>query len=167
MKTIGRTRERARRNLLSKLRRLNGSEFEGFVELLFTKMGYDVTVTGGTGDDGIDLVAELGTGIGAQRVGIQAKCRGPNRSIGPNTVRLLRDALSTRQCNAGAVVATCRFDANAIEVAAEPGKPPVELIDNNRLTDLALEFKSGIRSGSLDIYREDLEGLFKVETDEA
>lgn len=154
--TINKTRERARRELLADLRKLNGDEFEAFVEVLFTEMGYDVTVIGGSGDDGIDLVAELSTGIGAQRIGIQAKCRGANRSVSPNTVRLLRDALTTRQCNAGAVVATCRMDAKAVEVAAEPGKAPIELVDHDRLVDLALEFGVGIRSEQLSVYFADL-----------
>ncbi|HYZ77168.1 MAG TPA: restriction endonuclease [Gaiellaceae bacterium] len=162
LKTIGKTREKARRDLLAALRKLKGDEFEAFVELLFTEMGYDVTVTGGGGDDGIDLVAELSTGIGAQRIGIQAKCYGANRTVGPNTVRLLRDALSTRQCNAGAVVATCRMDAKAIEVAAEPGKTLVELVDHDRLVDLALEYKVGIRSESLDVYSESLASAFAI-----
>lgn len=110
-----------------------------------------------------DLVAELGTGIGAQRIGIQAKCLGANRTVGPNTVRLLRDALTTRQCNAGAVIATCRFENAAIEVADEAGKFPVELVDHNRLIDLALEFKVGIRTEPLDVYREDLKSAFSTE----
>jgi restriction endonuclease Mrr len=163
LKTITKTRERARRDLLAELRKLNGEEFEAFVELLFTEMGYDVTVTGGSGDDGIDVVAELSTGIGAQRIGIQAKRLGANRTIGPNPVRLLRDALSTRLCNAGAVVATCGMDPKAVEVAAEPGKTPVELVDHDRLLDLALEYKVGIRSESLDVYTANLMSAFALE----
>jgi restriction endonuclease Mrr len=167
LETISKTRERARRGLLAELRKLKGDEFEVFVELLFTEMGYDVTVTGGSGDDGIDLVAELSTGIGAQRIGIQAKCMGANRKVGPNTIRLLRDALSTRDCNAGAVIATCPMDAKAIEAAAEPGKPPVELVDHDRLVDLAFEFKVGIRSESLEVYTENLEATFDPDVDSA
>ncbi|MDQ5822071.1 MAG: restriction endonuclease [Actinomycetota bacterium] len=163
LKTISNTREKARRDLLTGLRKLTGDEFEAFLELLFTEMGYDVTVTGGGGDDGIDLVAELSTGIGAQRIGIQAKCFGANRSVGPNAVRLLRDALSTRQCNAGAVIATCRMDQKALDVAAEPGKTLVELVDHDRLVDLALEYKVGIRSESLEVYSENLGSAFAIE----
>jgi restriction endonuclease Mrr len=162
LQTIENTRQRARRDLLAKLRRLDG-EFETFLEVLFTEMGYDVTVTGGSDDDGIDLIAELSTGIGAQRIGIQAKCFGANRNIGPNVVRLLRDALSTRECNAGAVVSTCRMDPRAVEVAAELGKIPVELVDHERLLDLAFEYQVGIRLESLEAYSEDLEGVFEVE----
>ncbi|MHB8644096.1 MAG: restriction endonuclease [Gaiellaceae bacterium] len=166
LQTIENMRQRARRDLLAKLRKLNG-RFETFLEVLFTEMGYDVTVVGGSGDDGIDLVAELSTGIGAQRIGIQAKCYGANRSIGPKIVRLLRDALSTLECNAGAVVATCKMDPKAIEVAGEAGKIPVELVDHERLLDLAFEFQIGIRNESLDAYSEDIESVFEVADNDA
>jgi restriction endonuclease Mrr len=163
METIQKTREKAKRDLLAKLRRLDGPDFEAFLEVLFTEMGYDVQATGGSGDDGIDLVGELSSGVGAQRIGIQAKCMGANRRIGPNVIRLLRDALSTRGCNAGAVVATCEFNDDARAVAAEPGKPPLELIGPDRLTDLALEFKVGIQTEPLEAYRESLESVFKLD----
>lgn len=162
METIARTREKAKRDLLSRLRNLSGAEFEGFLEVLFTRMGYDVQVTGGARDQGIDLVAELSSGVGAQRMGIQAKCRRAGRAIGPNPLRLLRDALSSAQCNAGAVVATCDFNADAQSVAAEEGKPPLELIDSDRLTDLAIEYKVGIRTEPLEAYQEDLRSVFEV-----
>lgn len=120
-------------------------------------MGYDVTVTGGSDDEGIDVVAELVVGIGAQRIGIQAKCLGSRREVGPSTVRLLRDALSSRECNAGAVVATCRYNEDAKRVAEEAGKPPVELVDADRLTDLALQYGVGARSEAIEAYSEDLD----------
>jgi restriction system protein len=157
------SRERAKRELLRKLRELQGGQFETFLERLFTEMGYDVTVTGGSGDEGIDLVAELVVGIGAQRVGIQAKCLGSNREVGPNTIRLLRDALTSRECNAGAVVATCRFNDDALRVAGEAGKPPVELVDPDRLTDLALQYGVGVRSEAVEAYSEDLDSVFAEE----
>jgi restriction endonuclease Mrr len=165
LKMATRTRDRAKRDLLAALRKLDGEQFETFVELLFTEMGYEVTPVGGSGDKGIDLIAELGPGIGAQRIGIQAKCYGASRSIGPNTVRLLRDALSSQQCNAGAVVATCRIDDQAVEVVNEPGKTPVELVNHERLTELAVQYKVGIRSEPLDMYREDLQSLFEPESE--
>lgn len=158
------SRDRTRRDLLRKLRQLDGGKFETFLERLFTTMGYDVTVTGGSDDEGVDLVAELlAAGVGSQRVGIQAKCKGGSRKIGPNTVRLLRDALATYACNAGAVVATVGFDDKAIAVAGEPGKPPIDLIDNDRLTELAIQFKVGVRSETIEAYSEDLDSVFEEE----
>lgn len=158
------SRHRAKRELLRKLRALEGAQFETFLERLFTEMGYDVTVTGGSGDEGIDLVAELVVGIGAQRVGIQAKCLGSQREIGPKTVRLLRDALTSRECNAGAVIATCRFNDDAIRVAGEAGKPPVELVNADRLTDLALQYGVGVRSEAIEAFSEDLDSVFVEES---
>ncbi len=55
------------------------------------------------------------------------------------------------------------MDPKAIEVASEPGKSPVELVDHDRLVDLALEYKVGIRSESLDMYSENLKGAFTIE----
>lgn len=167
MQTIQRTRDRAKRDLIAKLRELSGTDFEGFLEVLFTRMGYDVQVTAGSRDEGIDLIAELNSGVGAQRIGIQAKCMGARRSIGPNTIRLLRDALSGGQCNAGAVIATCRFNADATAVSEEAGKPPVELIGPDRLADLAVEFKVGIQTEPLEAYSENLATVFSAEPPEA
>src|SRR5262245_29866589 len=56
-RALASSRVRAKRDLLRRLRDLDGSEFETFLERLFTAMGYDVTVTGGSGDEGIDVVA--------------------------------------------------------------------------------------------------------------
>ena len=155
--TIERTRSRAKQDLLRRLRDLDGAEFESYLEVLFTKMGYDVTVTGGSGDDGIDLIASLGGGIGVQRVGIQAKCLGARREIGPNAIRLMRDALPAHECNAGAVVATCRFNADAVRVAQEAGRPVVQLIGPDQLTDLAVEYRVGVTSQTIDMFSEDLD----------
>jgi len=156
-----RSRAHAGRELLRKLRALDGPDFESFLEVLFTRMGYDVVVTGGSGDDGEDLVAELTGGIAPQRVGIQAKAQGSHRQIGPNVVRLLRDALSTRGCSAGTVVATVNFNADARRVAEEPGKPPVRLIGPDELTSMALDFKVGVDVEPLDLFRENLRGVYE------
>ncbi len=125
--------------------------------MLFTRMGYDVVVTGGSGDNGIDLIAELTGGIAAQRVGIQAKAQGSQRQIGPNIVRLL----STYGCNAGAVVATVNFNADAQRVANEPGKPPVSLIGPEELTALALDYKVGADAEPVELFQENLQGVFE------
>lgn len=113
----------------------------------------------------MDLVAELDSGVGVQRVGIQAKCLNSNRRVGPNTVRLLRDALSVYKCNAGAVVTTSTFDPKAEEVAAEEGKLPIELVDCTALVNLAIAHEVGVRHESLPAYFEDLDEVFLVDDD--
>ncbi len=143
--TIDQTREKTKRDLLAKLRKLDGQAFEAFLEVLFAEMGYNVTVVGGSDDEGVDLIAELATGVGIQKIGIQAKCLNTRRTVGQNVIRLLRDALSTYGCNAGAVVTTTTFDPKAVEVSEESGKQPVTLVDCHDLFDLAAEFQVGVR----------------------
>jgi hypothetical protein len=46
-------------------------------------------------------------------------------------------------------------------VATEAGKPPVQLIGPDRLADLALEYKAGIKSESLEAHQEDLGSIFE------
>jgi restriction endonuclease Mrr len=165
---IERTRGRAQRDLLARLRDLDGADFESFLEVLLSEMGYSVTVIGGTRDDeGIDLVAELAGGAAPQRIGMQAKCLGPRREVGPTVIRLLRDSLDTQGCNAGAVITTARFNADAVRVAEEPGKLPIELIDGSRLVDLAVEYGVGVRIENLTMYHEQLEGVFYVGDEES
>jgi len=60
----------------------------------------------------------------------------------------------------GAIVATCKFNTDAVVVAAEAGKPPVELVDADRLTDLALEYRVGVRSESVEAFTENLDAVF-------
>lgn len=158
--TVDKPREKAKRELLQKLRKLDGGDFESFLEVLLIGMGYEVEVTGGTGDDGVDLIAESSGGVSPQRIGNQAKCLGSGRETGPNPVRLLRDALPSKDCQAGAVISTARFDADAGRVAAEPGRPPVELIGPDELAELAAEYGVGISARSVDLAFEDLDGVF-------
>jgi len=49
---------------------MNGLEFESFVALIFSKMGYQIEVTKASGDQGIDVVATKGD----KKIGVQAKC---------------------------------------------------------------------------------------------
>lgn len=49
---------------------MNGQEFEQFLAILFSKMGYETEVTKGSGDQGIDVIASKE----GSKIGIQAKC---------------------------------------------------------------------------------------------
>lgn len=49
---------------------MDGIEFEKFLAMLFTKMGYKSEVTKSTGDQGLDVIAERN----GKKYGIQAKC---------------------------------------------------------------------------------------------
>jgi hypothetical protein len=49
---------------------MSGKEFEQFIAVLFSKMGYETEVTKSSGDQGIDVIASKG----GDKIGIQAKC---------------------------------------------------------------------------------------------
>ena len=49
---------------------MNGLEFESFIAVLFSKMGYESEVTKASGDQGIDVIASRN----GNTIGIQAKC---------------------------------------------------------------------------------------------
>ena len=51
---------------------MEGLEFENFIALLFSKMGYSAKTTKSSGDQGIDVIAERNNLI----ISIQAKCYG-------------------------------------------------------------------------------------------
>ena len=60
---------------------MTGVEFEGIIAKIFTKLGFHVTITKASGDQGIDVLAEKGV----QRIGIQAKCYGS--SVGNSAIQ--------------------------------------------------------------------------------
>ncbi len=164
LNSIAAHREDAMRQIKRFLRDLDGDNFVTFLEVLLTTTGYNVTVTDGTDDDGIDLLAERTGGIASERVGIQAKAKSAaRRRIGPNTVRLLRDALPTQQCTSGAVMTTGDFDARAEEVCAEPGKLPVKLISGETLVHMAIEAGVGVRLETATLVITDLDGVLTVD----
>lgn len=163
---ISEHRDHARRRLRRGLRELGGEDFVSFLEVLLTTLGYEVTVTEGADDDGIDLIAERSGDVAAERVGIQAKQRArASRRIGPNTVRLLRDALPTQQCTSGAVITTTDFDDRAVAVSQEPGNIAVKLIRGDELVDMAMEAGVGVRREELTLVVENLYSVFEVEED--
>lgn len=146
-------RDTAKNDLLKKLRELSGEKFESYLEALLTKMGYiDVTLRGGTGDEGIDLLCLMSQGINQVKTAVQAKCKKMNNKIGPKDVRLLRDILPKFQCSQGVLITTSSFTREAKEAANEQGRLPIILIDADRLAELALEHEVGLKSQAVKSY---------------
>lgn len=90
---------------------MDGSEFEHFVSLLFTKMGYLTEVTRGSGDQGLDVTAAK-NGI---RIGIQAK-RYSNK-VTNKAIQEISAALNHYGCNRGMVITNNYFTDSAVELA--------------------------------------------------
>ena len=161
---IGKMRENASRDLLKNLRSLGGDEFESYLEVLLIGMGYEVDVIGGSGDRGIDLIAENSDTLTPQRIGIQAKCLGSRRKVGHTVVSILRDALPSKKCQTGAVIATVEFTDTARATAKAQGQLEIHLIGPNELFDLAAEHGIGVSSTPAALLREDLGSVFPPHT---
>ncbi len=125
-----RERERKYKDLktLEDLRKLSGTKFEEFIAHLFEKMGYKITLTGGSHDGGIDLIA---TKDGKDHL-IQCK-RYTNRQVSVGAVRDFYGAISDNMNAEGHFITTQFFTTEAKQFAK--GKP-IELIDQFRLLNL-------------------------------
>ena len=121
-----RREEEARRNIrtLEDLQRLSGSDFERLIASLFTKDGYTASRRGGSGDEGIDLVLEMGT---AKDV---VQCKRWKADIGSPVIREFYGSMMHAGARHGFVITTALFTQSAREFVI--GKP-ITLIDAQHL----------------------------------
>jgi len=114
------------RELLTWLRQLKPSEFEKFVADLFSKLGYKTEVTGGSHDEGIDVIAE--------KDGIKhyVQCKRYNNSVvGVPAVREFYGAITAHLTNDKAYfITTNKFTLEAEKFAEDK---PIELVDGTQL----------------------------------
>ncbi|WP_423800021.1 restriction endonuclease [Neobacillus sp. SAB-20_R2A] len=90
---------------------MSGHEFESFVSELFCKMGYNATVTKGSGDQGIDVLAEKNN----VKYGIQTKCY--SGSVSNKAIQEVVAGLSYYKLHKGIVVTNSYFTESARELA--------------------------------------------------
>lgn len=102
---------------LKELRSLSPQEFEGWCAARLRQQGYQVTVVGGRGDHGVDLIAERDGG----RMVVQCKRWYGGRSVGESEIRDLAGAMQHEQASSGMVVTTEQFTPAAVSWAQ--GKP--------------------------------------------
>ncbi|MFH1112922.1 MAG: ankyrin repeat domain-containing protein [Pseudomonadota bacterium] len=121
---------------LEYLKSISPSEFEHACRELLEALGVDsVTVTGGTGDGGIDGTGYLTVGsLTKILIVFQAKRYG-NKSVGSPEIRDLRGAMVGRT-ETGFFITTGTFTPSALEEANRQGAPPIELVDGPRLVQL-------------------------------
>lgn len=111
---------------------LTGSEFEKLLGRLFEAMGYKVELTGKSGDQGGDLIANKD----GERVLIQAKCY-RDWSTGNAAVQQVVGAMKYYDCNKAMVITTSHFTKEAIALAVVN---KTELISKERLQELLLQY---------------------------
>jgi restriction system protein len=132
-----------RQNLLDILRTLPPSGFERFSQRLLRESGFqEVTVTGRSGDGGID-------GVGILQVNplvsfkVLFQCKRYSGPVAPNQVRDFRGAMQGR-ADKGIIVTTGVFTSDAKKEAVRDGVPPIELVDGDKLVTMLEELELGL-----------------------
>jgi restriction system protein len=138
----GEESESWREELLQVLQEMDPAKFEHLAKLLLRKEGFvNTTVTGGSGDGGID-------GVGVYQLSLVSfpvffQCKRYKGTVGPDKVRDFRGAMQGRG-ERGLLITTGSFTAPARKEATRDGAPPVDLIDGDRLCDLLKNHGLGV-----------------------
>lgn len=128
--------------LISRLLELPSEGFERLAQRILREAGFlNVTVTGKSGDGGID-------GVGVYRLSLVSfplyfQCKRYRGTVTPSQVRDFRGAMAGRG-EKGLLITTGSFTREAQSEANRDGAPPVELIDGDRLCDLLKEYRLGV-----------------------
>jgi len=133
-----------RLELMTIMRGLPPDGFERFCQRLLREAGFqDVTVTGKSGDGGID-------GIGILQVNalvsfkVLFQCKRYQGSVSSPQVRDFRGAMMGR-ADKGIIITTGTFTADARREAFRDGVPPIELVDGDKLVDMLEELELGLK----------------------
>jgi HJR/Mrr/RecB family endonuclease len=129
--------------LLDFLQDMHPRQLEMLVSRLLLAIGFDdAAVTKYSGDGGIDVDATLTVGgVTKVRTAIQVKRWKTN--VTGSTVRELRGGLMTDQ--RGLIITTSGFTKDAIAESDASSKTPISLINGQRLVQLLVKEKIGIR----------------------
>lgn len=128
--------------LLDRLLQLPPSGFERLAQRILREAGFvNVTVTGKSGDGGID-------GVGTYRLSLVSfpiyfQCKRYRGAVPSRDVRDFRGALVGRG-EKGLFITTGSFTRDAQREATREGASPIELIDGNQLCDLLKQYRLGV-----------------------
>lgn len=119
---------------MSRVDAMEGHEFEHFIAALLHKLGYqNVEVTRGSGDQGVDVLAEK-EGV---RYAVQCKCY--SSDLGNTPVQEVNTGRVIYHCHVGVVVTNRCFTQGAKEAAKATG---VLLWDRSKLQELMIQAAS-------------------------
>jgi restriction system protein len=140
----GATSKDYRDEVLDVLLSLPPAGFERLTQRLLREAGFtQVTVTGQTGDGGID-------GFGTLQVNhlvsfkVLFQCKRYAKSVSSSHVRDFRGAMAGR-ADKGIIITTGTFTADAKREATRDGVHPIELIDGDKLIDLLESLELGLQ----------------------
>ena len=129
--------------LIATVLELTPEQFERLAARVLREAGFtSVTVTGRTGDGGID-------GQGVLRVSLLSfpvyfQCKRHRAGVGAGAVRDFRGAMAGRG-DKGLLITTSSFTSDAQREATRDGAPPIDLIDGEALCELLRDFGLGVR----------------------
>jgi restriction system protein len=131
-------------DLLDNLKVMAPDGFERLAKRLLREAGFvSVTVTGKSGDGGID-------GVGTYRLSLVSfpvffQCKRYKGTVSPKDVRDFRGAMSGRG-DYGLLITAGAFTSEAKTEATRAGAPTIDLIDGDRLCDLLKKYQLGVRT---------------------
>lgn len=139
--------------LLEILQKVTSEGFERICQILLRESGFEkVTVTGKSGDGGID-------GIGVLQINpfvsfnVLFQCKRYKGAVTPSQVRDFRGAMQGR-AEKGIIITTGYFTQEAIREANREGVPPIEIVDGDKLVILFEKVELGLKPKK--IYEVDL-----------
>lgn len=130
--------------LLALLRQLPPSGFERFCQRLLRESGFQqVTVTGRTGDGGLDGhgVLQVNPFVSFQ---VYFQCKRYSGVVTASIVRDFRGAMVGRT-DKGIILTTGTFTSDARQEAVRDGAPPIELVDGEKLLDMIEKYELGLK----------------------
>lgn len=119
--------------------------FEQLCKRLLTELGLmQLRAVGQAGDRGIDVEGHLRiNSVVSFRVGVQCKRYADGNKVTPKDVREFQGALGP--FDRGIFMTTSVLTQQAEEQATAPGYKPIDLIDGERLVELLIESRLGIK----------------------
>ena len=115
---------------LSNIDNMPGQEFENYIAILLKNRGYSIEVTKGSGDLGVDILAQSGM----MKYAVQTKRY--NKKVSRTAVSDAVAGMKIWNCNGAMVITNNYFQKGAIELAKANN---CKLIDRNVLTEWIYE----------------------------
>ena len=138
--------------MLEVLLNMSAAGFERLCQLLLRRNGFtEVTVTGRSGDKGIDGTGVLQLSLVSFRVIFQ--CKRWTGVVGPSEVRDFRGAMQGR-ADKGIFISTSGYTAEAMREATRDGAPVIDLINGDELCSLLREHKLGVDTREIAVINE-------------
>lgn len=149
-------------NLLERLLELSPAQFEHFARKLLEAYGFvGVTVTGKSGDGGIDGHGSLKVGLARMSVAFQ--CKRWKTNVPRTEVDKFRGAIQG-EFEQGIFFTTAQFTEGAKGASLKRGAVPVVLLDGESIVDLMIDKQFGVQRQPLELYFDEIDRLFAEQT---